>query len=262
MRPLFIEILCQLLTFKIVISDFFLENWPLKLFTQANIPTISCYFDVLEENALRLILENLVERHIKAQGINDCICFENWKISSYFFGKQLSMSINGSSEKSLNMKSSSIFLHLVVDTLSLILVTDIFSPCFLYGDSCTSSIDDLINIKNEGLVIILQQRHYITVLFSNLELQCSSIMIVDHSWEMLHHKFIFTVEVAHICFILVFGEIQETSQGLYWFFVLFLCQNFVSVSQVSQLRNSDNSWLDFIENYLLSGDYHLCWRPN
>ena len=151
------------------------------MFTQANIPAISGNFDVLEENALRLILENLVERHIKAQRINDCVSFEDRKVSSYFFRKQLSMSIDGSSEKSLNMKSSSIFLHLVVDTLSLMFITDIFSPCFLYGDSCTSSIDDLIDIKNEGLVIILQQRHYVTALFSNLKLQCSRIVIVDHS---------------------------------------------------------------------------------
>ena len=90
------------------------------------------------------------------------------------------MSIDGASEESLNMESSSIFLHLMVDTLGLIFVAHIPSPCFLDSDSCTGSTDDLINIENEGLVIFFKNRHDIRFLFAGLELQCSCIVIIYH----------------------------------------------------------------------------------
>ena len=66
------------------------------------------------------------------------------------------MPIDGAPKESLDMKGSSILLHLVVDTLSLMLITDISSPSFLDGDSCTSTINDLIYIENEGFFIILE----------------------------------------------------------------------------------------------------------
>ena len=83
------------------------------------------------------------------------------------------MSIYGALKESLDMKGSSILLHLLVDTLSLMLIADISSPSFLDGNSCTSTVDDLIDIENEGFFIILEHRHDVGFLLAGLELQCS-----------------------------------------------------------------------------------------
>ena len=66
------------------------------------------------------------------------------------------MPINCASEKSLNMKGGSILFHFVINAFSLTFVADISSPCFLNGDSSTGSVDDIINIKDQRFVIVLE----------------------------------------------------------------------------------------------------------
>lgn len=84
------------------------------------------------------------------------------------------------SVKMLNMQGSSVFLHFEVNALCLMLVTEESAPGLLNSYSCTRPFKQAFDIKDERLIVTLQQRQHFASLDLDIKLQSMSVVIVNH----------------------------------------------------------------------------------
>lgn len=80
------------------------------------------------------------------------------------------MAVGAVPEETLDMKSCSIFFHLLVDTLCLVLIADESPPRLLDCDCCRRPLDYVVHVENEGLLKVLQEAQHFTPSLLDLEL--------------------------------------------------------------------------------------------
>lgn len=66
------------------------------------------------------------------------------------------MSVNMISDKSLDMKSCSLFLHFLINAFALIFIADESTPRFLNCNSSYSSFQDFVSVNNKRFLKVFE----------------------------------------------------------------------------------------------------------
>ena len=97
--------------------------------------------------------------------------------------------------KSLNPQNCSCFFHLFVDGSLLVFPQQVLPPVLLDSHRSRRSLQNILRIDQERLLVVLQQRLHIIFLQNFLELESFAIVVENISDQHLHHLLIRTLKV-------------------------------------------------------------------
>lgn len=166
------------------------------------------------------------------------------------------------SVKVLNMQGSSVFLHFEVNAFCLMLVTKESAPGLLNSYSCTRPSKQAFDIKDERLFVTFQQRQHFASLDLDIKLQSTSVVIVNHSQQLLHHKLIFALKVPHTLLVLILCKLFQSSIDFHTLFQFSCSHYLISVLDIAQLTYPDESCLELAGNFLAIDCHDLHGGPD
>ena len=134
--------------------------------------------------------------------------------------------------------SGSVFSHLGLNALLLVLVTDEPPPGLLNGHSCSGPLQLAVNVHQKALVIALKDAKKLSLSLFDWKHNGMMIMIVDHPEKLAHNQGVMTLEVTQTLFVLIFCKFLESSERFITVHALCPTDYFVPVFDVGELLNT------------------------